>query len=80
MEAGATDEQLVEARQLHRSASLRWDFISSENSTGFHSPQEAARVLANAIDYARQAQFSATQVLNSLQGTTVTTASSADGT
>lgn len=80
MEAGATDEQLVEARQFQRAASLRWDFISSENSTGFHSPQEAARVLANAIDYARQAQFSATQVLNSLQGTTVTTASSADGT
>jgi nitrite reductase (cytochrome c-552) len=25
--------------------SLRWDFISSENSTGFHSPQESARVL-----------------------------------
>jgi nitrite reductase (cytochrome c-552) len=66
-EAGATDEQLAEARQFHRAASLRWDFISSENSTGFHSPQEAARVLANAIDNARQAQLSAVQVLNSLQ-------------
>jgi nitrite reductase (cytochrome c-552) len=62
-DAGATDEELAEARQLHRSASLRWDFISSENSTGFHAPQEAARVLADSIDIARQAQLSATQVL-----------------
>jgi nitrite reductase (cytochrome c-552) len=60
--AGATDDELAEARQLHRRASLRWDFVSSENSTGFHSPQEAARVLANAIDYARQAQISAERV------------------
>lgn len=58
-EAGATDEQLAEALKLHREASLRWDFISSENSTGFHSPQEAARVLATSIDMARQAQLAA---------------------
>lgn len=61
-EAGATDEQLAEARQFHRQASMRWDFISSENSTGFHSPQEAARVLALSIDYARQAQLAAERV------------------
>ena len=39
-----------------------WDFVSSENSTGFHSPQEAARILANAIDNARQAQLEAERV------------------
>jgi nitrite reductase (cytochrome c-552) len=60
--AGATDEQLAEARQFHRRASMRWDFVASENSTGFHSPQEAARVLANAIDFARQAQLAAERV------------------
>jgi nitrite reductase (cytochrome c-552) len=64
--AGATDEQLAEVYQLHRSASLRWDFISSENSTGFHSPQEAARVLAEAIDMARQAELKAVQILSEL--------------
>lgn len=58
-QAGATDDQLAEARQLHRRASMRWDFVSSENSTGFHSPQEAARILAQAIDFARQAQLEA---------------------
>lgn len=71
IEAGATDEQLVEARQFHRSSSLRWDFVSSENSTGFHSPQEAARILANAIDFARQAQLSATEVRLMLEGSQV---------
>ncbi len=55
-EAGATDEELVGALQLHRAASFRWDFVSSENSTGFHNPQEAARILAEAIDLARQAE------------------------
>ncbi len=64
-EAGASDEALAEARQLHRSSQLRWDFVSSENSTGFHSPQEAARVLAMSIDLARQAQLSAFQAMTS---------------
>jgi nitrite reductase (cytochrome c-552) len=60
--AGATDDQLKEARQLQRHSQMRWDFIFSENSTGFHSPQEAARVLANAIDLARQAQLAAQKI------------------
>jgi formate-dependent nitrite reductase cytochrome c552 subunit len=37
---------------------MRWDFVSAENSTGFHSPQEA-RILAEAIDYAAVADRSA---------------------
>ncbi len=65
-EAGASDEALVEVQQLHRESSLRWDFISSENSTGFHSPQESARVLAESIDMARQAEQKATELLLSL--------------
>lgn len=60
--AGATDEDLAQAYQFHRSAQLRWDFVSSENSTGFHSPQESARVLANSIDFARQSQLEAWKV------------------
>jgi nitrite reductase (cytochrome c-552) len=61
-EAGATDEMLAEALYLHRRASMRWDFVSSENSTGFHSPQEAARILAASIDFARQAQLLAVEL------------------
>jgi nitrite reductase (cytochrome c-552) len=61
-EAGASHADLVEALEKHRRASLRWDFVSSENSTGFHSPQEAARILAGAIDLARQAEMEANMV------------------
>ena len=66
-EAGATDEQLENARYLQRRASLRWDFVSSENSTGFHSPQEAARVLADAINFARLAQPEAERLADPAQ-------------
>lgn len=62
-QAGVTDEVLHEALQLHRASQLRWDFVSSENSTGFHSPQEAARVLAESIDMARQAELKAWQAM-----------------
>ena len=54
---GATDEQLAPALKLQRSAQFRSDFINAENSMGFHAPQEAARVLAQSIDLARQGQL-----------------------
>jgi nitrite reductase (cytochrome c-552) len=57
--AGATDRQVEAARALHRRGQLRWDFASAENSMGFHSPGEAARLLGEAIDFARQAQLAA---------------------
>jgi nitrite reductase (cytochrome c-552) len=52
---------LAEARNLHREAQLRWDFVSAENSMGFHNPEEALRILAIATDLARQAQLKAVQ-------------------
>jgi nitrite reductase (cytochrome c-552) len=51
---GAGDSQLARARQFHRKAQFRLDYVSAENSMGFHAPQETARILAEAIDYARQ--------------------------
>jgi len=60
--AGASDEQLAPVRALHRKAQWRLDFVAAENSMGFHAPQEAARVLAEAIDYARQGQLAARAV------------------
>lgn len=55
-EAGASDEQLAEARSLQRKAQWRLDFVAAENSMGFHAGQEAARLLGEAIDYARQGE------------------------
>ena len=47
---------LAKARALQRSAQFKLDFIEAENSTGFHAPQEAARILAESVDEARQGQ------------------------
>jgi nitrite reductase (cytochrome c-552) len=58
-EAGVSREALEGALHLQRRATLRWDFVSSENSMGFHSPQEAARILAMALDFARQSELEA---------------------
>ena len=54
---GASEQQLTPALKLQRSAQFRSDFINAENSMGFHAPQEAARVLGEAIDMARQGQL-----------------------
>ena len=56
---GATEAQLAPALDLHRKAQWRLDFIAAENSMGFHAPQEAARVLGEAADFARQGQVAA---------------------
>lgn len=54
--AGAAAEALAPVFALQRKAMWRLDFISSENSRGFHADQEAARILGESIDYSRQAQ------------------------
>ena len=54
--AGATPEQLEPIFDLQKKAMWRLDFISSENSQGFHADQEAVRILGESIDYSRQAQ------------------------
>ena len=54
--AGADEATLAEARNWQRRASFYVDYVEAENSSGFHAPQEAARILAESIDYARQGQ------------------------
>jgi nitrite reductase (cytochrome c-552) len=61
--AGATPEQLNAALELQRKAQWRLDFVAAENSMGFHAPQEAAKVLGEAIDYARQGELAASRVV-----------------
>jgi nitrite reductase (cytochrome c-552) len=54
--AGRTDEELSTARNFQRKAQFRLDFVEAENSTGFHAPQEATRILGESIDFSRQGQ------------------------
>jgi nitrite reductase (cytochrome c-552) len=63
-QAGANDDQLKPARDLQRKAQFRLDFIFSENSLGFHADQEAARILGESIDYARQGQLEIAKLNN----------------
>jgi nitrite reductase (cytochrome c-552) len=58
-EAGATESELAPALELQRKAQWRLDYIAAENSMGFHAPQEAARILGEAADFARQGQIAA---------------------
>jgi nitrite reductase (cytochrome c-552) len=55
--AGKTAQQLEAARYLQRRAQFYLDFVEAENSTGFHAPQEALRILGDAVNYARQGQL-----------------------
>lgn len=60
-EQSATDEQLQAARAFQKRAQFYLDFVEAENSSGFHAPQEAARILSQSIDFSRKGQ-------NSLRG------------
>ena len=55
---------LDEARKFHREAQYMWDFVSAENSTGFHNPEYALEILAKSANLARQAQMLAAQSVN----------------
>jgi nitrite reductase (cytochrome c-552) len=58
-QAGAAERQLAQALRLQRKAQFRLDFVQADGSKGFHAAQETARILAEAIDYARQGQLAA---------------------
>jgi len=57
---------LDQARDLHRQAQFMWDFVSAENSTGFHNPEYALKILADSTNLARQAQMLAAQSVNDM--------------
>lgn len=66
-QAGVTDEQLADVFAMQRKSMWRLDYISSENSKGFHAAQEAARILGESIDYSRKAQTMALRLISEQQ-------------
>ncbi len=77
-ESGAgSAEDMERLERLQLQAIWRVDFISSENSEGFHADQEAARVLAEAIDYARRAQAMAAVIAGGGSATAAATTAGA---
>ncbi len=55
---GRSEEQLKAAREFQRRAQFYLDFVEAENSTGFHAPEEAERILAESINFSRKGQVS----------------------
>ncbi|ASM35720.1 nitrite reductase (cytochrome; ammonia-forming) [Campylobacter sputorum subsp. bubulus] len=60
----AISEVLKDALKMHRKAHIRWDFAFSENSYGFHAPEEAARIIGQCQEYARQGQIDLANALS----------------
>jgi nitrite reductase (cytochrome c-552) len=55
--AGKSDKELAAGQNFQRKAQFYLDFVEAENSTGFHAPQEAARILGESIDFSRKGQI-----------------------
>ncbi|NJD11805.1 MAG: ammonia-forming cytochrome c nitrite reductase subunit c552 [Gemmatimonadetes bacterium] len=53
----STSADVKLAQGYQRKSQFLLDFVEAENSMGFHAPQEAARVLGYALDYARMGQL-----------------------
>jgi nitrite reductase (cytochrome c-552) len=55
--AAKTDTELATAQDFQRKGQFYLDFVEAENSTGFHAPQEATRILGESINFSRQGQI-----------------------
>lgn len=56
-EKNMPEQKLAQAQNFQREAQFLMDFVEAENSTGFHAPQEAARIMMKAMDKIRQGQL-----------------------
>ncbi len=63
VQAGASPEALAGPRKLVRNAQFRWDYVAANNGMGFHSPQEATRILGDAVNLAQQARVETARLL-----------------
>jgi nitrite reductase (cytochrome c-552) len=63
VQASVTDQELKPVRQLLRHAQFRWDYVSSNNGLGFHSPQECMRILGDSVNQAQQVRVSVARLL-----------------
>src|SRR5262245_49187668 len=55
--ANAPEAQISAAQHFQRKAQFYLDFVEAENSSGFHAPQEALRILGESINFSRKGQL-----------------------
>ena len=58
------NELMIQARERVRKGQWFWDFVSAENSAGFHNPAKAIDTLSRSQKYSRQAVQYAMQATN----------------
>ncbi len=63
IQAGATDKELADIRQILRHAQFRWDYVAANNGMGFHSPQECMRILGDATKQGQDVRLQVAQLL-----------------
>ncbi|HUH13685.1 MAG TPA: ammonia-forming cytochrome c nitrite reductase subunit c552, partial [Longimicrobiales bacterium] len=56
-QGGGSAADLEAARGFQRKAQFYLDFVEAENSTGFHAPEEAARILGESVNWSRKGQL-----------------------
>ena len=56
-DAGRAEAELAAARDFQRRAQFYLDFVEAENSTGFHAPEEALRILGESVNFSRKGQL-----------------------
>ena len=61
---GKSDAALAVPRNYQRKAQFYLDFVESENSTGFHAPEESARILGESINFTRMGQVAIRETIN----------------
>jgi nitrite reductase (cytochrome c-552) len=62
-EFGKSDAALAIPRNYQRKAQFYLDFVESENSTGFHAPEESARILGESINFTRMGQIAVREAI-----------------
>jgi nitrite reductase (cytochrome c-552) len=55
--ASAPEPEVTSAQDFQRKAQFYLDFVEAENSSGFHAPEEALRILGESINFARKGQL-----------------------
>lgn len=58
------DELIIKAKENVRKGQMFWDYVSAENSVGFHNPAKALDTLISSITYSQTAIDTAKQATN----------------
>lgn len=58
------DQLIIQAKEMVRKGQFFWDYLSAENSVGFHNPQKALDTAMKSLEYSNQAVQYAMQATN----------------